>query len=58
MNILGLQQKDVARLCNVSPSTISRYLKGNRVITIEVADKLKKALMLSDEEAIDIFFTH
>lgn len=43
----GLNQKELAKLANMSESTISRYLKGTRTPSISAVINISKVLNMS-----------
>lgn len=43
----GLNQKELARLANISEATISRYLKGTRTPTISAVINISRVLNMS-----------
>lgn len=43
----GLNQKELARLANMSEATISRYLKGTRTPSISAVINISKVLNMS-----------
>lgn len=44
---VGLNQKELARLTNMSEATISRYLKGTRTPSISAVINISKVLNMS-----------
>ena len=52
----GLNIERLAQLIKIERSTLYRKLNVTGRITIEEAQRIKKALELSDTEAIEIFF--
>lgn len=44
---VGLNQKELARLANISEATISRYLKGSRTPSISAVINISKVLNMS-----------
>ncbi len=52
MKIAGLNQKELAKLANISETTISRYISGSRIPNATVVINLAKALQCSTMELI------
>lgn len=48
----GISQKQLAKLSDLTEATISRYVKGTRVPTVEVLSKIAKALDTTTEELL------
>ena len=44
---VGLNQKELARLTNMSEATVSRYLKGTRTPSISAVINISKVLNMS-----------
>lgn len=45
----GMSQADLAAASGLTPSTINRYVNGNRVPSIEVAERISDALGVGPE---------
>lgn len=57
---LGLTQKDLAKpeILDCSEPTVSQKLNHVRPMTLDEAEKLGKALQLTDQEYYYYFFSH
>lgn len=53
---LGLNQKDIGKVLNCAPPTVSQKLNGIRPIYLDEAEKLAVALKLSEKEYYEFFF--
>lgn len=51
-------QQEVAELIGMSKSTFYRKMAGGQSFTIGDVNNMIKVIPLTDEEAIDIFFSH
>lgn len=54
---LALSQKDIAEKIGISIASYSRKENNHLPFTVKEVKEIKRALELSNEEAIDIFFT-
>jgi len=54
----GINQAMLSQKVGIDRSTLSRKLKTGETFTIGEANKIAKALHLTSEEALSIFFSH
>lgn len=52
MNELGLSDSDLCRRCEVAPSTVGRWLSGDRYPSLETLEVIAKALEMTASELL------